>query len=129
MKIVADTNTFLAVALDEPEKARLVELTEGYELMAPESLPFEMGNALTALMRRGSLNPHETLSAWDAMQAMPVELRKIDVRASLAIAGRFGVCAYDAYFIECALNAHAPLITLDRRMRNVAADIGIEVLE
>jgi len=29
MKIVADTNTFLAVALEEPEKAKIIQLTRG----------------------------------------------------------------------------------------------------
>lgn len=29
MKIIADTNTFIAVALNEPEKGRIIQLTDG----------------------------------------------------------------------------------------------------
>ena len=55
MKIIADTNTFIAVALNEPEKAKIIELTEGHDLIAPDVLPFEIGNALTAMMKKNAL--------------------------------------------------------------------------
>jgi predicted nucleic acid-binding protein len=35
MKIIADTNTFIAVALNEPEKKLVISLTEGHDLVAP----------------------------------------------------------------------------------------------
>jgi len=35
MKIVVDTNTFLAVSLDEPEKGWLIAVTDGHDLVAP----------------------------------------------------------------------------------------------
>ncbi|MBW1746115.1 MAG: hypothetical protein JRJ25_07330, partial [Deltaproteobacteria bacterium] len=41
MKIVADTNTFLAVALNEPEKDLIIRLTGSCDLVSPEVLPFE----------------------------------------------------------------------------------------
>jgi hypothetical protein len=40
MKLVADTNAFLAVAMDEPEKPRILAVTQGHSLVAPEILPF-----------------------------------------------------------------------------------------
>ena len=52
MKIIADTNTFIAVALNEPEKDKIIRLTEGHDLIAPDVLPFEIGNALTAMMKK-----------------------------------------------------------------------------
>lgn len=48
MKIVADTDTFLAVALHEPERYELIRLTKEHDLVAPAVLPFESGTALTA---------------------------------------------------------------------------------
>ena len=129
MKVVADTNVFIAVALDEPEKQRVVDLTSGCELLAPEVLPFEIGNALTALMRKRKLELDEIEPAWNAAQSIPVELCSLDFREALRIAGRLRIYAYDAYFIECALKARSPFLTLDRRLRVVAADLGIEILE
>ncbi len=52
MRIVTDSSVFLAVALNEPEKVRLIEITTGNDLIAPDVLPFELGNALSSLCRR-----------------------------------------------------------------------------
>jgi len=38
MDIVADTNIFLATALDEPEKQHIIELTPGSTIISPEIL-------------------------------------------------------------------------------------------
>ena len=127
--MVADTSAFLAVALDEPERPYLVALTEGDDLVAPEILPYEIGNALTAMMKKGVLDLREVTLAWDAMQAIAVDLRAIDIRSALAIAARFGIYAYDAYFLECALSLRIPLLTLDKGMKRAARDLGIHVLE
>ncbi len=80
MKIIADTNTFIAVALNEPEKEKIIQLTEGHELIAPDVLPFEVGNALTAMMKKNSLKKEEVESAWEIIQQIPVDLRQIDIK-------------------------------------------------
>jgi len=129
MKIVADTNTFLAVALDEPEKTHIIQLTAGHDLVAPEVLPFEIGNALTAMMKKRTIDAHELASAWDLVQAIPVELRQVDIRSALEIAANFNIYAYDAYFLECTISLRCSLLTLDRRMKTVAKNIGIHILE
>jgi len=129
MKVVADTNTFLAVALEEPEKKKIIQLTVGHELVAPEVLPFEIGNALTAMMKKRTIEADELTSAWDMVQTIPVELRQIDIRSALEIASRFNIYAYDAYFIECAVSLRCPLLTLDRQMKIVGQNMGINILE
>ena len=128
MIITADTNAFIAVALNEPEKDMIVRLTEGHDLVAPEVLPFEIGNALTAMMRRNALEANEVILAWDMIQQIPVDLRRIEIRAALNIATQYNIYAYDAYFLECALNLRSPLLTLDRPMKGIAQKIGIQVL-
>ena len=129
MHIVADTNIFLAVALGEPERARIIEMTTGHELAAPQVLPFELGNAIAAMKKRRILTADEVVPCWDAVQAIPVDLRPIDIRSALHIASRAGIYAYDAYFLECALNLRAPLLTLDKQMKRVARELSIPVME
>ncbi|MCX7044775.1 MAG: type II toxin-antitoxin system VapC family toxin [Candidatus Sumerlaeota bacterium] len=129
MKIIADTNTFLAVALDEPEKSDIIRLTLGLDLVAPEVLPFEIGNALTAMLKKGTLQPAEVELAWDAAQRIAVELLKVDVRSALNIAAAHNIYAYDAYYLECALRLHLPLLTLDGGMKYVARKLGITTPE
>ena len=129
MKIVADTNTFIAVALNEPERDMIIRLTEGHDLIAPEVLPFEVGNALTAMLKRKVLKADEVFLAWEMVQHIPVDLRRIDIGAALKIATQYNIYAYDAYFLECAFNLHSPLLTLDRQMNAIAQEIGIQVME
>jgi predicted nucleic acid-binding protein len=129
MKIVADTNIFIAVVLNEPEKKTIVNLTEGHVLIAPEVLPFEIGNALTAMVKRKALLADEAVLAWDAIQHIPVDLRRIDIAAAMKIAMQHNIYAYDAFFLECALNQRSPLLTLDRQMRELAGKIGIQIME
>ena len=129
MKIIADTNTFIAVALNEPEKGKIIQLTEGHELIAPDVLPFEIGNALTAMMKKNTLKKEEVESAWEIVQQIPVDLRHTDIKSALGIAIKFNIYAYDAYFLKCAENLHSPLLTLDSEMQRVAREMGITILE
>jgi len=129
MKITADTNTFLAVTLYEPERDEIIRLTLDHEIVAPDVLPFEIGNALSAMLKRKRISPNELIDIWDATQKIPVDLRNIDIRKALEIASQFNIYAYDAYFLTCALSLHCPLITLDRRMNEVAKVLGIPIME
>jgi predicted nucleic acid-binding protein len=129
MKIIADTNTFIAVALNEPEKEKIIRLTEGHDLIAPDVLPFEIGNALTSMMKKNILKKEEVESAWDIIQQIPVDLRQIDIRSALSVAIKYNLYAYDAYFLECAKNLRSPLITLDLGMQKVAREMEIAFLE
>jgi predicted nucleic acid-binding protein len=129
MKITADTNTFIAVALNEPEKDRIIRLTEGNDLIAPDVLPFEIGNALTTMMKKNALKKEEVASAWDVVQHIPVDLRHTDIKSALNIAIKFNIYAYNAYFLECADKLRSPLLTLDLGMQRVAREIGITILE
>ncbi|RJP79488.1 MAG: PIN domain-containing protein [Desulfobacteraceae bacterium] len=129
MKIIADTNTFIAVALNEPEKATIIQLTEGHDLIAPDVLPFEIGNALTAMMKKNTLKKEEVASAWEIIQQIQVDLRHTDIKSALRIAIKFNLYAYDAYFLKCAENLHSPLLTLDLGMQRVAREMGITILE
>ncbi len=129
MKIIADTNTFIAVALNEPEKDNIIRLTEGHELIAPDVLPFEIGNALTAMIKKNALNKSEAVSAWEVIQKIPVDLRNTDIKSALNIAIQFKIYAYDAYFLDCPARLRGPLLSLDHGMQRVAQELGITILE
>lgn len=129
MKIVADTNTFMAVALDQPERDWLTAVTKECHLIAPFVLPYEIGNALSALVKRKVVAGEQAPLVWDAVQKIPVELVRVDIRAALVLAVRFNIYAYDAYFLQCALDQRSPLLSLDKRVKRVAADLNIHLWE
>ena len=60
---------------------------------------------------------------------VPVELIEVDIRLALELSVRFGIYAYDAYFLQCALQLRCPLLTLDRSMQRVARQLNISLLE
>ena len=129
MNIVADTNTFLAVVLNEPEKENIIRATANTNAISPEILPYEIGNALTAMVKRKKITQKESLSAFNAIRSIPVRLISVDIQEALKLAFDHNIYAYDAYFLQCAKHLACPLITLDRRMQKVAYDLNIEVVE
>lgn len=129
MNIATDTNIFLAVVLNEPEKDRIIRLTSGADVVAPEILPYEIGNALSAMHKRKQLTNKEALSALRATGKISVRLVAIDIQKALNLAIEFNIYAYDAYFLQCARSLSCPLITLDSRMKQVATELNINILE
>ena len=111
--IIIDTSALIAAILDEPEKARLVELTADVDLLAPESLHWEVGNAFSAMFKRGCFSQKDALAAIQIYQMIPVQFVKVDLEKSLEIACSRGIYAYDAYMIASAAAHKIPLLTLD----------------
>jgi predicted nucleic acid-binding protein len=49
MDIVIDTSALIAVIVAEPERDKIIELTTGNTLIGPGSIPWEIGNAFSAM--------------------------------------------------------------------------------
>ncbi len=129
MNIVSDTNILLAVIFNEPEKENIVRLTSGNDAIAPEILPYEVGNALSAMIKRKQITHKEALQAQKSIASIPVRLMGIDISQSLKLAMDFNIYAYDAYFLQCTINQSCPLLTLDKGMKKVAKQLNIQLLE
>lgn len=130
MRVIAiDTSVAMAVVLGEPLHVRLLELTRGSILVAAPTLPWEVGNALTALFKQKRISLPDAEKVLTHFQRIAVQLVSPDIGKSVAIASKWNLYAYDAYVIECARLMKAPLLSLDHRQRVVAGEVGIEVLE
>lgn len=129
MEIVVDSSVLLAVVLGESERERLVAVTIGHALVGPPCVPWEVGNAFSAMLRRKRLSLGEALDGIAECGRIPLRLVTVDISAALVIAAEHGLYAYDAYFIACALRLSAPLLTLDRRLSGAAIDAGAQIVE
>jgi predicted nucleic acid-binding protein len=127
--IAIDTSAVLAVLLSEPSRPALIAVTEGRALVAAPSLPWEVGHALIAGVRRRKFTGVAVQQAWANYGKIPVRLTQIDVAAALELAVSLGVYAYDAYVLEAARDARAPLLTLDAALARAARTIGLTVME
>ncbi len=129
MDVVLDTSAAVAVILNEPRKKVLVQRTEDAELLAPMSLPIEIGNAFSALFKRGRLSLEQANRAFAMYRRIPVQLVDIDMETSLDLANALGIYAYDAYMLDCAQRHRAALLTLDAGLKSAAARADVRVLE
>jgi len=129
MDIVVDTSVIIAVIANEPERAALVELTTGADLIAPHSVHWEIGNAFSAMLRRGRIKVEQAIQAVKLYQRIPIRFVDVELEESLKIADTLGIYAYDAYLIRCALKYKSPLISLDRKLVSVAKKMKARVIE
>lgn len=128
MDILSDASAFLAVALNEAEREEVIDKTAGCGVISPEVLPYEIGNALIAVKRKGRLNDREILRAFDISQRIAVRLVPVKIRDALRLAIRFNIYAYDAYYLQCCIENKVPLLTLDDGMSDIANRLGIKVV-
>ena len=129
MEITVDTSVIMAVILNEPSKARLLEMTQDAELVSAPTLPWEVGNSLSALFKRSRLAFTDARSALESFERIPVRLVDIDLDVCVALAKEEAIYAYDAYMIECARRYRVPLLSLDGPQLQIARKLNVEVLE
>ncbi len=129
MNVIADTSIILAVIFNEPTKSLLVALTDNAVLVAPTSVHFEIGNAISAMFRRQRVTLEQAIEAVRIYQSIPIRFVNVELINSLQIAHQLNIYAYDAYLIRCAQKYHAPLLTLDNALRRRAAEYGVQIME
>ncbi len=129
MDLTVDASVVMAVILNEPSKPKLLEATQGAELISAPSLPWEVGNALSALFKRRRIDMAQAELALESFRQVPVRLPSLEIESSVVLAERHALYAYDAYVIECARRYQTPLLSLDRRQCEVARSEGIATLE
>lgn len=129
MKIVVDTSVIIAVIANEPIKKQLISLTKGAELLAPESVHFEIGNAFSAMLKRKRIILSQAMQAVQSYATIPITWVEITLEDSLLISDQLKIYAYDAYLIACALKSRCPLISLDNGLIRAAKHLGVATVE
>jgi len=126
-RIVVDASAVLAVILDEPEKAALVVETEGATLLAPGCLSWEIGNAFSAILKRKRIDFESVSKGLTIFEMIPIQEMEVSLVDAMALCNRHEIYAYDAYYLQLAKRSSLPLLTLDRRMVEVAQQENIQV--
>ena len=129
MDIVVDISALIAVIVDEPERNRIVEVTAGNTLIGPGSIPWEIGNAFSAMFKQNRLTLDEARKGLVIFDSIPLRYIKPDFVNALKLSKQTNMYAYDAYFLDCAVRHKAPLLTLDRRLKTAAQDLNVETME
>jgi predicted nucleic acid-binding protein len=129
MRIVIDTSAVIAVIGNEPSKQALVHATRGAALLAPSSVHWEIGNAFSAMLRRGRLRLAQAHKALRAYTEIPIRFVDVDLGDALAIAAELEIYAYDAYVLQSAATHRCPVLTLDAGLIRAGRKLGLDFLE
>jgi predicted nucleic acid-binding protein len=113
----------------EPERAELIRLSKGATLIAPSSVHWEIGNALSAMFKRKAIDLDDAFKVLDGYAAIPVRLVDPSLPQAVRLCRELNVYAYDAYVIACAINQRAPILSLDNVLKERARSLNLEVLE
>lgn len=129
MPIVTDTSVIIAVILNEPTKSRIIEETKSQELIAPDSLKWEIGNAFSALFKRKKISFEQAIAGFEIFMQIPIRYPDTDFNNAIKISYEHNIYAYDAYFLSLAQKHKCPFITLDGPLQKIAIKMGIKVVE
>ena len=129
MDVVIDTSALIAVIVGEPERDWIVDFTTGNTLIGPGSIPWEIGNAFSAMFKQNRLTIDEARKGLVIFDTIPFRYIKPDFVNALKISKQANMYAYDAYFLDCAIRHKAPLLTLDQKLKTAAQNLNVETME
>jgi predicted nucleic acid-binding protein len=129
MKFVIDASVIIAVVANEPEKEQLIEITKGADLLAPASIHWEIGNAFSAMIKRERITLEQAQNAIEIYKQIPIRFTEVELEDTLEIVSVYQIYAFDAYLIRCAVKYKSALITLDRKLAQVANEMNVAVIE
>lgn len=128
MEVILDTSDLIAVLLGESNRDRIIRKTEGADLVAPASLHWEIGNAFSAMVKRGRLGVEPALEAVRRYKDVPIQFVEADMAAAIRLCDGLDLYAYDAYMLDAAKRHRAPLLTLDGGLKEAARHADVEWL-
>jgi len=99
-------------------------LREGAELLAPDLIWAEVGNALWRKWRGGELAAEAVQGILADFRRMPLHIRSGEslYDAAWPVARILGRTFYDSLYLALALDADCPLVTADLRFLNAVHD-------
>lgn len=101
MDILVDASAIMSVFANEPQRSRLIQVTEGMAPVGPSSVHREIGNPFSAMLKRGRITDELALRAVGIYEEFPISCLDVELAESLAIAASLGIYAYYAYLIRC----------------------------
>lgn len=129
MRILVDTSAILGVLLNEDSKESIVAKTKDATLIAPASIHWEIGNAVSSLIKRKKLSGRTALQLIEEYRKIPIQYLDADLRETVAVVEKHGIYAYDAYMVVCAKRYRLPLLSLDSGLIEVACKEKIRIVE
>ncbi|MBR5401607.1 MAG: type II toxin-antitoxin system VapC family toxin [Treponema sp.] len=126
--IVIDASCILEFLLNQNAKNLVIEKVGSSQLVAPQCLPYEVGNAVSKLIKRKLISIVDGVAVYHEFARIPLRLIEPDIPEAIVIAGNTDSYAYDSYYISVAKRLNMPLFTLDDKMKQNADLQGVVCL-
>jgi predicted nucleic acid-binding protein len=101
--------------------------------VVPMLWPIELGNIFVFAVRNRRISAPQRAAAIAALGQLPIEIDAETLTriwsATLALADKLRLTAYDACYLELAQRRRLPLATLDKEMRSAAEKLGVPLLD
>lgn len=126
---VVDASVAVRWFIHGPGSDRAASRQEQTDLVAPDLICAEVGNALWRYLRRGDINADEAAAI---LAMLPANFGRLVpsaelVAEALRIAGAVDHPIYDCLYLALARREQAQLVTLDRSLAEIAGRLGIKV--
>ena len=112
---VVDASAVAAVLFDEPESEPVLASISG-ALLAPGLLPYELARICATKLARRPADAKVILARYRLFAELDITLRDPDWASLPELAQEWALSAYDAAYLQLALDSSAPLVTLDARL-------------
>lgn len=116
--LVGDCSVLAAVLFDEPERSRAADALSGMENFAPFLIDHEL--ASVAVKKAGQGLEDVVRQGLADLAELEITRCPVDVAAQRRIALECELSAYDAAYLQLALDLRAPLATFDQRLGRAA---------
>lgn len=126
--VVIDASCIMAIIKQEPSAMEVIDRLKGFNLCSSQCLPFEIGNALSKLMKRHLIDVGQACRFFELYKKIPIKLLECDFVDSIRMAGEEKHYCYDMYYLDCALKSGSPLFTMDERLSSIAKKRGVTCL-
>lgn len=113
----------------EPLTEEVIHRVNQYGAVVPGIWWYELRNALVMNERCGRLSVADTAATLADLYQMRISVDQAhDESVILALARAHHLSVYDAAYLEVAQRRTMPIASLDRRLRQAAADVKITIL-
>ena len=126
--IVIDASCILEFLLNQEAKNQIVQKVGSAQLVAPQCLQYEIGNALSKLIKRKLISIVDGVAVYHEFVRIPIRFVEPDIPDSIVIAGNTESYAYVSYYISVAKRLNMPLFTLDETLIKNANSQGVVCL-
>lgn len=133
MRLVLDNSVVAAWVLTERDAYAdaVLDAIGEHELVAPAIWPLELANVLAVAERRGRITAAESSRLRDLVTALDIAIAPGSTARVfgdvLTLAREESLSAYDASYLDLAIQLAAPLATSDERLRAAAVRRGVAV--